>query len=142
MGVLEELKKLIPVEIIDGQNVEKTAEMVDLDIAYKLLLVENYVSQKDDELYYYIPSVTKAQKRPDGKYEIRRQTEAGPDFRILTANEAKIMRARFLLLKGFYTTNFDRLTLPRQNEMAAEYDIGFMPDILRNLVQENDKTNT
>ena len=35
MGLLEELKRLIPKEIIDGSNVEETAEMVDLTILTK-----------------------------------------------------------------------------------------------------------
>lgn len=131
MGLLEKLNELIPPEIIDGSNVTETAEIVDLDIAYKLLLVEHPVSQDNFDLYSNIPPVVEAQKRPDGKYEIRFKTESGPDFKILTIDEAKEMRARFLLLKGFYVTNFDRLTLPNQKEMAAEYDIGFIPDILK-----------
>ena len=124
---------MIPVEVIDGSNVEETAKMVDLDIAYKLLIIEYCVPRDEFELFCNIPLVVKAQKRSDGKYEIRFKTESVPDFRILTADETKVMRARFLLLKGFYTTNFDSLTLPKQNEMAAKFDIGFMPDILRNL---------
>ncbi len=132
MGLLEELKRLIPKEIIDGSNVEETAEMVDLDIAYRLFLVENVVQQENIELVSRIPDVSEAKKRSDGKYEIRFTGEAGPDFRILTKDEAKVMRARFLLLKGWYFSNWDRLTLPKQNEVAVKYDIGFVPDILKN----------
>ena len=131
VGLLEELKRLMPVETIDGANVEETAGLVDLDIAYKLLFVPHCVQQEDFELYHRIPFVVEAQKRPDGRYELRFQTEVGPDFQIITANEAKVMRARFLLLKGFYARNFDKLTLPKQNEVAAKYDIGFIPDILK-----------
>ncbi|KKL51731.1 hypothetical protein LCGC14_2292590, partial [marine sediment metagenome] len=53
------------------------------------------------------------------------------DFKIVTVDEAKIMRSRFLLLKGFYSINFNKLTLPKQNEVAVKYDIRFIPDILR-----------
>lgn len=132
MGIIEELKKLIPTDwitdIIDGANVEETAKMVDLDTAYKLLLVEEFVHQEDIESFSNIPPVIEAQKLTDGRYKINFQTAGGPDFRILTADEAKIMRARFLLLKGYYYSNFNRLTLPKQNEVAALYDIHWVPN--------------
>ncbi len=131
MELTKLLKNLIPDEIIHGSNVEKTAEMVDLDIAYTLLLVEDYVHSKEAfERYSNIPSVVKAEKVSDDKYMIRFKTKNGPDFRMLTVDEAKIMRARFLLLKGFYTTNFNRLTLPKQREVASKFNLGFIPDIL------------
>ncbi len=130
--ILRVLEKLIPKEIIDGSDVHETADMVDLDIAYRLLLVENCVQQEDIELVSNIPSVSEAKKRSDGKYEIRFIGETGPDFRILTIDQAKIMRARFLLLKGWYTSNWDRITLPKQNEVVVKFDIGFIPDVLKN----------
>ncbi len=135
MSFLDAVKEMIPAEIINGSDVDETAKMVDLEVAYKLLLVEDYVHSRDEdfERYSNIPPVVKAEKRVDGKYEIRFQTEDGPDFRILTEENAKVMRARFLLLKGFYVTNIDRLTLPKQNEVAGKYDIGFIPDILKHL---------
>ena len=127
---LKTLKKYIGVEVIGGANVEETAGMVDLDIAYKLFLVEGFVRQEDMELFHTVPPVVKAEKRDDGRYEIRWQTKVGPDFRIITADQAKVMRARFLLLKGFYGRNWNRLTLPKQNEVAAKYDIHFIPNCL------------
>ena len=47
MGLLEEIKKMIPIEIIDGSNVEEIATIVDLDLAYKLLLVK-------ERFFYFI----------------------------------------------------------------------------------------
>lgn len=129
-GLLEHLKRIAGTEMIDGADVVATAKMVDLEIAYKLLIVDTPVTQADDELYSIIPDVSKAKIRPDGQYEISWKTEAGPDFRILSADEAKVMRARFLLLKGFYGRYFNRLTLPKQNEVGVKYDMGFVPDIL------------
>ena len=135
--IMKAIEKFIPAELINGSDVKETAEMVDLDVAYKLFLVEysakSYPSEEDFELFCNIPDVVLAKKRPDGKYEWHWKTENGPDFRITTANQAKVMRARFLLLKGFYTSNWDKLTLPKQNEVAVKYDIGFIPDILKNL---------
>jgi len=129
-GLIEVLKQYACIEVIDGANVEETAEMVDLEIAYKLLIVEHVVTQEDEELFANIPDVELAKLRPDGRCEIHYETEDGPDFRIISANEAKIMRARFLLLKGFYGRNMERMTLPKQNEVAAKYDISFVPNFL------------
>ncbi len=128
--LLEALKQLVGTETIDGADVGATAEMVDLDIAWKLFIVEHPIVQEDDELFAIIPDVMKAKCRPDGQYEIHYMTEAGPDFRIISEDQAKVMRARFLLLKGFYGRHFNRLTLPKQNEVGAKYEMGFVPDIL------------
>jgi len=127
MGLLEVLKEMVGVEIIDGSNVEETTEIVDLDIAYKLFLVEDRVQQEDIELIGNIPPVALAKKRPDGKYQIDFQSDLGPDFRIITADQAKVMRARFLLLKGFYFEHFNGMSYPQQQEIAAKYDIGWVP---------------
>jgi hypothetical protein len=131
-SIIEALKKLIPAETIDGADVRNIADLVDLDIAHRLLLVENSIGQDEVELFLsaYVPPVVEATKRDDGRYETRWQTEDGPDFKIISADEAKIMRSRFLLLKGFYGRNWNKLTLPKQNEVAAKYDIHFIPNIL------------
>ena len=128
MDIIEALKKYIPDEIIDGSNVEKVAEMVDLDVAYKLLVVERPVPDEEFQLFHDPPAVTSnIKKRPDGQYQIDWTGPQGPDFEIIDEGEAKVMRARFLLLKGFYSTNFDKLTLPKQKEVAAQYDIHWIP---------------
>lgn len=129
-GLLEHLKRIAGTELIGGDDVVAISKIVDLEIAYKLLIVEFQVTQPDDELYENIPDTTKAKIRPDGQCEISWMTEAGPDFRIISEDQAKVMRARFLLLKGFYGRHFNRLTLPKQNEVGAKYDMGFVPDIL------------
>ena len=114
-------------ERIGDSSPAEAAEMVDLDISYKLLIVEIPVTNDEDELIYNPPDVTKnIVKRPDGQYEIRWTGDGGPDFKIVSATDMKVMRARFLLLKGFYIQNFDNLTLPKQNEIAAKYDIQYI----------------
>lgn len=132
MSLIDEIKKLIPKEIIAGCDVEETAKMMDLDLAYKLLVVQRYCSvcSPEDEftLFSNPPPVTSnIKKRPDGQYQIDWVSEEGPDFEIVSADEVKIMRARFLLLKGFYSQNFNKLTLPKQNEVAVQYDIHWVP---------------
>lgn len=130
MGLLEALNELIPDEIIDGSNVNDTAGMVDLDIAYKLLVVENPVPQDEFEINCNIPSVDLALKRPDGRYEIRYIGNDGPDFKIYTSEQTKVMRARFLLLKGYYASNINKLSYPNQNEARSLFEIHFIPDFL------------
>lgn len=128
MSILDILKEMIPDEIIDGSNVDETADMVDLDIAYKLLVVRDCVQQDEMQLYSDIPPVEQdVTKRPDDKYEIRWQTENGPNFEVFTADRMKVMRARYLLLKGFYYEHFHQLTLPKQNEAASKYEITWIP---------------
>jgi hypothetical protein len=127
--LLETIQGLIPDEIIDGSNVKETAKMVDLDMAFKLLVVEKPVSQDEFQVCSNIPPVELAKKRDDGKYEIRDNGESGPDFRIYTADQMRQMRARFLLLKGYYSVNINRLTLPKQNEARSLYEIYFIPNL-------------
>ncbi len=116
-------------ELIGDSSPTEIADIVDLDIAHKLLIVEITVPKDEFELFCNPPSVTKnIIKRPDGQYEIRWTGDAGPDFKIVSAKDMKVMRARFLLLKGFYTENFESLTLPKQNEVAASYDIHYIPN--------------
>ncbi len=127
--ILNRYCKEIGERIGDSSPIE-AAEMVDLDVAYKLFIVEGTVPNDEFELFCNPPDVTKnIIKRPDGQYEIRWTGEGGPDFLIVSADDMKIMRARFLLLRGFYIQNFDSLTLPKQNEVAAKYDIHYIPKL-------------
>ena len=127
-NIIEILKDLIPDEMVGNSNVVGTADMVDLDTAYKLLLVENPVPEDDFQIFSNIPPVVLGLKRDDDKYEIRYIGDDGPDFKIHTAEETKVMRARFLLLKGYYASNINRMTLPKQNEARSLYEIHFIPN--------------
>ena len=69
MSIIDEIKKLIPPELIGGSDVTEIADMVDLDIAYELFLVDYPAPQDEFELFSYIPDSVKAEKRPDGKYQ-------------------------------------------------------------------------
>lgn len=126
MSLLDAIRDLIPEEIIDGNNVEETAEMVMLDIAYSPV-VEFIVDEK--RLLFDIPIPVKVINRGDGKYEIRHLDP--PDFKILSANEIKIMRARFLLLKAYYADKMDILAYPEKQTVIALYFDGSFLDIKR-----------
>jgi len=132
MSLIDELKKFIPDEIIDGNNVEETAEMVMLDIAYSPI-VEHIISE--ERLPFDIPIPIKITKRGDGRYEIRRTNP--PDFRIIDEAETKVMRARFLLLKGYYADQMDTLSYPEQQQVIALYFNGCFLDI-KKLMEQGD----
>lgn len=124
MSLLDELKKFIPDEIIDGSNVADTAEIVMLDIAYSPV-VEGVVDE--ERLPFSIPIPVKVTDRGDGRYEIRRTDP--PDFRILNEAEIKVMRARFLLLKGYYADKMDMLSYSGKQTVIALYFNGSFLDI-------------
>ena len=124
MSLLDAIKDMIPDEMIGGSCVQETAEMVMLDIAFSPV-VEHLVSEEC--VMFEVPIPIKITKRPDGKYEIRRTDP--PDFRIIDEATTKEMRARFLLLKGYYAENMDGLAYPEQQKVIALYFDGSFLDI-------------
>ena len=124
MSLLDAIKDMIPDEIIGGSNVQETAEMVMLDIAFSPV-VESPVAE--ERLMFDVPIPTKITKRPDGGYEIRRT--GPPDFRIIDEAATKEMRARFLLLKGYYAENMDGLSYPEQQKVISWFFDGSFLDV-------------
>ena len=124
MSLLDAIKNMIPDEMIGDSCVQETAEMVMLDIAFSPV-VESRVDE--ERIMFDIPAPTKITERPDGKYEIRRTDP--PDFRIIDEAETKEMRARFLLLKGYYADKMDGLSYPEQQKVIALYFGGSFLDI-------------
>jgi len=124
MSLLDMLKDMTPDEMISGSCVQETAEYVMLDIAYSPV-IEYPVSE--ERLMFDVPTPIKITERPDGKYEIRRTNP--PDFRIIDVAEAKEMRARFLLLKGYYAENMDGVAYPEQQKVIALYFGGSFLDV-------------
>lgn len=122
-------------EIICGADVKKTAEScVDLEVAYKLKLVEHsvrYDASEEQEMQLCLspPEVIIGKLRPDGRCEIRRRAESGPDFKIISEQQAEIMRARYLLLRGFYYRRMKQLPYSIQSEVSEKFDIHFVMDL-------------
>ena len=124
MSFIDAIKDMIPDEMIGGSCVQETAEWVMLDIAYSPV-VESCVDE--ERLMFDVPIPTKITERPDGKYEIRRTNP--PDFRIINEAETKEMRARFLLIKGYYAENMEGLSYPEQQKVISLYFGGSFLDV-------------
>lgn len=131
MSLLDAIKDMIPDEMIGGSYVRETAEYVMLDIAFSPV-VEHLVSE--ERLMFDVPIPTKITQRPDGKYEIRRTDP--PDFRIIDEAETKEMRARFLLLKGYYAENMDGLSYPERQKVISLYFGGGFFDVKKLMKSE------
>ena len=120
MGFLEALKKMIPDEIIDGANVREVAERcVDLEIAFSPVLqyppCDDFMFGDDLD----VPVPVKVIARADGRYEIRHT--APPDFEILNKDDIKVMRARYLLLRGFYNENMHSFSYSKRKAIISYY---------------------
>jgi hypothetical protein len=100
-GLLAALKKHTPAEIINGNDVENTAELVMLDVAFSPVLE---LSTNEEQLMLNPPRPTEVQQRGD-RFMLYR---GGADFQWVDAESLKIMRARYLLARGFYS---DRMRL-------------------------------
>lgn len=94
-GLLAALKKQIPAEIIDGTNVDDAVEMVMLDVAFSPVLE---FSTNEQELMLNPPRPTEVQQRGE-RFMLYR---GGTDFQWIDAESLKVMRARYLLARGFY----------------------------------------
>jgi len=118
--MLEKLKSLIKEavgeETIDGANVEETAEMVDLDIAYSPVVTGRI---SDDFHLHTIPQPEPVKISDNGRYYIPRTDP--PDFEFISKESMKVMRARYLLLRGFYANNIDSFSYSEQQQILAWY---------------------
>ena len=98
MSLLEALKAMIPAEIIDGSDVEKTAEIVMLDIAFTPV-VQHRHGGDDYDLLDNPPRPVQVEKRGERYLIVHPESH---DFDWVDEKSLKAMRARFLLLRGFY----------------------------------------
>lgn len=96
MSLLDAIKAMIPTEVIDGCDVEQTAESVMLDIAFTPVVPE-YVS--GDDLILHPPETVEVEKRGERYLIVRPDLH---DFDWVEESRLKVMRARFLLLRGYY----------------------------------------
>jgi hypothetical protein len=113
--LLTQLRAMVPAEVIDGSNVDDAAEAVDLSIAYTPV-VEDVVSS---DLHHRVVKPVEVQKWSGGRWAVMYPERK--DFRRVTEGEVKRMRARYLLLRGFYTRHFRRMPYPVQEQVRAWY---------------------
>lgn len=118
--LLAAIERTIPAEIIDGQNVKDAAEMVMLDIAFSPVVER----PAGDEVSLCLnpPRTSQVEQRGD-RYLIVRPEQR--DFEWVDEVSLKIMRARYLLLRGYYYKQLRRLSHPvRQQVLGLYFDGG------------------
>lgn len=105
---------LIPAETIDGANVRDTAKMVDLEIGFSPVVKYAF------EGYQHTPSPTsEVQLWSGNRYAL--VDAKNHDFQIIRPEELKVMRARYLLLRGYYQRNFRALHYSMQQKVGHYY---------------------
>ncbi len=134
--VIDILNRMIPPELINGSDVTETAEMVELDIAYSPVV--RRCTSEYNTVGAEVPTPDKVVKRSDGNYEIR-QTDP-PDFDIIKPEQLKVMRARYLLLRGFYGSNMKGFSYPVQQQIIHYYFPGGWFDMDALLSENNNES--
>ena len=105
-------------EIIGGVSVADVLDYVNLDIAYSPVIEHPVAGDwpRPEEL-----GLAKPVKRDDGRYEIRRQTDAGPTFEILGPETVRIMRARWLLCRDHFARSLEQYSHPERQRILADF---------------------
>ena len=120
MSVPEFLQRMINEldrqEVVDGDSVSEAAAMVDLSIAYSPVVEEN-LERINPALS--VPKPVSVLQQKDGRYRID-HPEHG-DFSFVDEHQLKRMRARYLLLRGYYYRHLKALSYPTQQQVLAWY---------------------
>jgi len=121
MGLLEALKSEIArqhgTEDIGGSNPYDTAKMVDMDVAGQNLVVVDRVGP-DWQLQPPEPTRFEKWTKPD-RWALVYPKQA--HFEVVSEESIKVMRARFLLLNGWYYRHFHSLSYPTQGLVFERY---------------------
>ncbi len=116
--VLDALIKSQPAEIIDGNNVREIAEkFVDIDIAYSPV-VQHAIQDPATNYLGHVPTPVSVTKEGN-RYAI--VDPRNHDFAWVSEATVKEMRARYLLLRGFYSRVMNGLPHPQRQEVLAKY---------------------
>jgi len=105
-------------EIIGGVSLAEVLDFVDLDVAYSPV-VELPVD--DDWPRPEQLCVIALLKRDDGRYEARRQTDAGPTFDLFGPEQVRIMRARYLLCRDHFARSIEQHSYPERQRILADF---------------------
>lgn len=109
-------------EIVDGCNVRETArEMVDLDVEHSPVLQVPVCSERD--LHIDVPRPVRV-IREGSRYALVWPEQK--DFQNVPEAVVKVMRARFLLTRGYYYKHFDQLPNSMQRAVVALFFGGKM----------------
>ena len=121
-GVVQVLERFLEAElrkeVIGGVPLADVLDFVDLDVAYSPV-VEHPVDgnwPRPERL-----SVMALVKRDDGRYEVRRQTGAGPTFEVLGPEPVRIMRARYLLCRDHFARSFEQYGYSERQRILVDF---------------------
>lgn len=128
-GLLEKLKSMIPIETIDGANVEEVAKLVDLDIEFTPVIAERVSGDPATEMISF-PVPCRVQM--EGSRWCVWIPHTNEKYRWVNDEQLKVMRARFLLLKGFYFDRLESMGHMERSRVISGYFPGgvFKPAIL------------
>jgi len=105
-------------EVIGSVPLADVLDFVDLDVAYSPVV--EYPVDGDWPCPEQL-AVTALVKRDDGRYEARRQTEAGPTFEILGPESVRIMRARYLLCRDHFARTIESYGYADRQRILADF---------------------
>jgi len=102
-------------------EIEKAGEFIDLTIAHTTIVPDPIPIEMQDMLANYIPALADATKRSDARYQFIRRDRR--DFGIVSPEELKVMRARYLILRGLYNKLLegDRLIEPERSIIIRDF---------------------
>lgn len=128
-SLLEKLKSMIPAEFIDGQNVDEIAKLVDLDIEFTPVVAETVSGDPAKETIAF-PVPCRVQM--EGSRWCVWIPHTDEKYRWVNDEQLKVMRARFLLLKGFYFDHLESMCHTERSRVISHFFPGgvFKPAIL------------
>jgi hypothetical protein len=140
MSLLDVLKSMIPVELIDGANVDEAAKCVDLEIEFQPVLPYP-VSQDPFVLHSEVPTPCRVQA--EGSRWCVWIPGSSEKYRWATDDQLKVMRARYLLLRGYYHRTIQDMPHGFQQEVVSKFFPGglFKPNILIKHDQQRESEN-
>lgn len=129
-SLIDQLKAMIPVETIDGVNVDEAAEMVMLDVEFTPVVVEPFGEDPAFSCLNAAPFPCRVQK--DGERYCVWMPHSHETYRWVEEDELKVMRARYLLLKNFYFRTLENMSHSHRAGVIAKFFPGgvFKPAVL------------
>ena len=118
MGILEALKAMIPKEVIDGSDVDETAKMVMLEVEFTPVIPHSVIdpATKYTEL---VPTPCRVQL--DGSRYCVWMPDSPEKYRWVDEESLKVMRARYLLLRGFYYRTIESMPHSYRQEVISKF---------------------
>ena len=118
MGILEVLKAMCPKEVIDGSDVDEIAKMVDLDVEFTPVIPHSVIDPATD-YSGHVPTPCRVQL--DGCRYCVWMPDSPEKYRWVDEESLKVMRARYLLLRGFYHRTIEGMPHGYRQEVISKF---------------------